>query len=124
MGKFESATDNNVGIKQAKRGMGWCETYLRFLAARKGKIFGPPLEYCADYINSADDYIRKLESRLAQVERERDAAVHDLGRNWKCEICKKRREPINKCPYYTDCGLGYIHWEWRGVCDENTEEKP
>lgn len=96
MGKFESATDNNVGIKQAKRGMGWCETYLRFLAARKGKIFGPALEYCADYINSADDYIRKLESRLAQVERERDAAVFDIA---VCKLCRTCEEDATTSDY-------------------------
>jgi len=64
MGKSESVTDNNVGIKQSKRGMGWCEKYLRYLAAGKAKISGPALEHCADYINSAEDYIHQLEETI------------------------------------------------------------
>lgn len=66
-------------------------------------------------------YIQQLESCLAQVERERDAAVRDLNCIWKCEICKKFTRPVNKCPHYRECGLSYKFWEWRGVCEENTK---
>lgn len=65
-------------------------------------------------------YIQQLESRLAQVERERDAAVHDLDYalrevprlNIDCYFCKSKDKP--QCD---EC-----FWEWRGVCAENTEE--
>ena len=70
----------------------------------------------------ASTYIQKLESRLAQVEMERDAAVRDLNCNWKCAICKKFTRPVDKCPHYRECGLSYMFWEWRGVCEENTKE--
>ena len=66
-------------------------------------------------------YIIQLESRLAQAERERDAAVRDLNCNWKCAICKNFTRPVNKCPHYRECGLSYMFWQWRGICPENTK---
>lgn len=64
----------------------------------------------------------QLKSRLAQVERERDAAVADILRvlhtkgtiDAECLICDMEKP---------DC-----HWEcekakWRGVCPENTKEE-
>ena len=75
-------------------------------------------------------YIKELEQRLAQVERERDAAVRDVrslcATNYfsgdYCEYCKYR-EPDGQCfhdctPYSSEWG-----WEWRGVCDENVQEE-
>lgn len=52
---------------------------------------------------------------IQQLERERDAAVADLNCNWKCAICKRFTNPINKCIHYHQCGLSYMFWEWRGV---------
>lgn len=77
--------------------------------------------------SDALDYIVQLESRLAQAERERDAAVRDLEElttrvssfHLDCDYCKDKEKPIcNNC-----------EWEWRGVCEENTKgvadnEKP
>ena len=75
-------------------------------------------------------YIQQLESRLAQVERERDAAIADVeslcSTNYfsgnYCEYCK-HKETDGKCnhpcvAYSSDWG-----WEWRGVCEENTKEE-
>lgn len=56
---------------------------------------------------------------IQQLEAERDAAVRDLNNNWKCAICKRFTEPITDCPHYSECGLAYTFWEWRGVCAEN-----
>ena len=69
---------------------------------------------------SCYSYIKHLESRLAQAERERDAAVHDLeeltGRvssfHLDCDYCKDKDKPVCK-----NCD-----WQWRGVCPENTKE--
>ena len=66
--------------------------------------------------------VDQLKSRLAQAERKRDAAIRDLNCNWKCAICKKFTRPVTKCPHYRECGLSYMFWEWRGVCEENTKE--
>lgn len=64
--------------------------------------------------------IEKLESRLAQVERERDAAVRDLEEvttrvsSWHidCDYCKDKEKPICES----------CNWQWRGICAENTHE--
>lgn len=80
------------------------------------------LEVARDFMFEAAAVIERLESRLAQVERERDAAVRDLNCFWKCAICKKFTRPVDKCPHYRECGLSYKFWQWRGVCPENTKE--
>ena len=63
--------------------------------------------------------IDELESRLAQAEMERDAAVEDLYPS--CELCKYDNRKADEVPYI-GCGHG-MNWEWRGVCPENTKEK-
>lgn len=67
-------------------------------------------------------YIEHLESRLAQVERERDAAVEDLSVIKFCALCE---EDANTQEYGSDrchtC-LNKCNWRWRGVCAENTKE--
>lgn len=67
--------------------------------------------------------IDKLESRLAQVERERDAAVQDV---WKsCEYCKHsymNNSDVDICPHAEYCSPTNDKWEWRGVFPENTKE--
>ena len=72
-------------------------------------------------------YIQQLESRLAQVERERDAAVRDLS-NESCRFCKhvecKDADPCKTCrpAWYPAC-LDRQNFEWRGVCQENSKEE-
>ena len=61
----------------------------------------------------------RLTERLAQVERERDAAVGDLTKAMSldgvedCSFCKNIKKP-----YCHPC-----KFEWRGVCEENTKEE-
>lgn len=83
--------------------------------------------------------IQQLETRLAQVEREREALMDDLQEAAKagsvctgcaydvdfgrpCEIayfdCKQCKEP---CPCQT-CQAN-SQYKWRGVCEEDTKEK-
>ena len=67
--------------------------------------------------------IEHLESRLAQVERERDAAISDLTHYSMCAACKHFKEGC-KCLFVDDCLYGTEgRFEWRGVCPENTKEK-
>ena len=68
-------------------------------------------------------YIQQLESRLAQAERERDAAVGCIEKVYN-EISK----PVYKV-FDTERNLVsslHIIWdylkEWRGVCEENTKD--
>lgn len=52
-------------------------------------------------------YIQQLESRLAQAERERDAAVADV-----CDMCHR----LSEC----ECD-GCAYDKRRGVCDQSTK---
>jgi hypothetical protein len=80
--------------------------------------------FCGDRLRKdALAYIQQLESRLAHVERERDAAVEDLkGSSW-CEDCRHYKVDAKKEPCKT-CLKNNMKtlWQWRGVCPENTKE--
>lgn len=85
----------------------------------------------ADAINGYE----KLVSRLAQVERERDAAVDDLESvDEKYETLKSMIDDVtfNHEPYSlyldfraaADAIVEHVHADvWRGVCEENTKEE-
>ncbi len=69
-------------------------------------------------------YINQLESRLAQVERERDAAVRDMyalalnyESNFVCDFCGGNSPLLCE-----QCKIDYCGFKWRGVCAENTKE--
>lgn len=71
------------------------------------------------------DLVLFYESRLAQVERERDAAVHDLEEASFCADCKHYdesvfNEPCSSCIEDTETKK---NWQWRGPCPENTKEE-
>ena len=66
----------------------------------------------------------QLKYRLAQVERERDAAVADLAERRNCADCKHYYEsvfdePCSSCVADEETKKS---WQWRGVCPENTKE--
>lgn len=74
------------------------------------------------------DLVLHLESRLAQVERERDAAVKAV--EWypcftcknissaHCEDCLRNRNlALDRAGKYLP-----DNYEWRGVCEENTKD--
>ncbi len=93
--------------------------FLRHDAQAYGVPGSPSIERILEVCVAAANWIDKLESRLAQVERERDAAVFDLGKAMSldevedCSFCKNIKKP-----YCDPC-----KWEWRGVCAENTDEE-
>lgn len=67
-------------------------------------------------------YIQQLESRLAQIEREKKAMLHDMSKYTMCGACKRLADG-DKCPQNDSCVYGEIgRFEWRGVCEENTKE--
>ena len=80
------------------------------------------------------DAVSQLKSRLAQVERERDAAVRELEIAEDCYNCKYNRackhdgngyrkcSECGECPC-SECNSGQSQYEWRGVCEENTKEE-
>lgn len=64
------------------------------------------------------DLVVSYESRLAQVERERDAMKHDFMIDG-CEACKHGHSALDDC----NAPWSPCKWEWRGVCSENTKEE-
>lgn len=83
------------------------------------------LEVARDYMFEAANEIEHLESRLAQAERERDAAVDDLlylarneEGNWACDLCNASG------PLQCTLCVNNMHngFKWRGVCAENTKD--
>ena len=76
---------------------------------------------------SALDMIEQLERRLAQAERERDAAVRDIGEAsyFQCSVCKHGDWPnckkgLNNVVEDEVCKCELF--EWRGVCPENSSD--
>lgn len=88
-----------------------------------------------DIVEKAKEALRgseKLKQRLAEAERERDAAVHELKLEEDCENCKHRNEckydgfgykkcsECGECPC-SKCDGGESQYEWRGVCEDNSK---
>lgn len=72
------------------------------------------------------DLVLRLESRLAQVERERDALMYDYPIGIECHTCKHETTdcyafPCNDC-VEASRNAHHLMWEWRGVCEENTKD--
>lgn len=102
-----------------------CTSIVEFIKAAQ---YGPDYDCDEAIAKDALAYIEQLESRLAQVERERDAAVADLKdcADGHCIHCKN----INlaaECDFggecYTclneecPCHERNCRWQWRGVCE-------
>lgn len=104
---------------------GWYASYARMIPAMTS-------EQKLIYLEIAD-CILNLESRLAQAERERDAAVADLEDSADCEYCQ-HEIIFHTCPGINchtcqrDCPCARCSkrysdgFKWRGVCEENTKE--
>ncbi len=124
----ENAPDNNVGSKTPEDGMQFfCK--LRLVASETDDLLTTwrtsdlhdGLEVARDFMFEAADHIQQLESRLAQAERERDAAVADCSR-FPCATCsdKENGDFCHNCNVRKDTTR--TNYEWRGVCQENTKE--
>ena len=93
---------------------------------------------CEQLVSECLARIRQLESRLAQAEKERDAAVRDMSKavreNGVCIACKHDKPFDNNCEendfdcvncispcMCKSCHIG-SNYEWRGPCPENTPD--
>lgn len=87
---------------------------------------------CKQLVDECIARIQQLESSLAQVERERDAAVSDLTDSKECDYCKYKElfpacgeencyscDKECPCAWCSKAGDGF---RWRGVCPENSKE--
>lgn len=66
-------------------------------------------------------YIQQLESRLAQVELEKDAAVADLKLVRCCGTCVNNEGGCTTECYIVSGTL--TGWKWRGICSESAKEE-
>ncbi len=69
----------------------------------------------------------RMSKEIAVISAERDAAVADLNEDHKCHICAHADcqwddYPCSSCVHSGPVDNFYSHFEWRGVCPENTEE--
>lgn len=60
-----------------------------------------------------EEHIKRLETEIDKLKRERDAAVMDLAKYGDCDACKKAYTEEISC-------LKPCEFEWRGVCAENS----
>lgn len=73
--------------------------------------------------------MEQLEARLAQAERDRDAAVADLiiASMNLCSACKHDSWPecgkTGRLNLDADDAVACENFEWRGACEENTKEE-
>lgn len=152
MKTLESATDNNVGRKAPENVP---ETNVGNINGRtpdeiKKGLNCNNIDHCNDcpydgldcakhvdqdalaYIQqleagneSKQKRIDELESRLAQVERERDALMESV--KGCCETCAFVGDCAKHDPDPTSTGAWWYddceEWQWRGVCEENTPDE-
>lgn len=80
---------------------------------------------CGYVIKELYDLVLHYESRLAQVERERDALMESV--KGCCETCAFVGDCTKHDPDPTSTGAWWYddceEWQWRGVCPENTKEE-
>lgn len=128
----DMAKENNFILREAAKAA--CDGYYTHL--QYGGKGDPAEERWIEALTAGADAITKvavLESRLAQVERERDAAVADLTDSSDCSFCMYKNNNMEfgcgscigcekECPCAL-CSKGLNGFKWRGVCAENTKEE-
>ena len=149
MKTHESAADNNDGRKTTEAGKDTNvlrKTPEEIKADAATCLTKPPHSMCDRFnlnkkckgdcgyvIKELYDLVLHYESLLAQVERERDAAVNELPHHcWNCAY--HRNDPIEEIDTggrtihrYCDADFCYpdeenSSWQWRGPCSENEKE--
>ena len=74
---------------------------------------------------SITENLDKLQAKLIQVERERDAAVDSLrGECFECVWHESMCDKCASCVHSADAwNVNVDNWEWRGVCPEAPKEE-
>ena len=90
------------------------------LSSRAAMYIANMLDALVAYRIAADGAMAGLRATLAEVTRERDAAVRDLALHDCCDSCKHSPFGYEK-EICMGCSSVDSAWDWRGVCAENTE---
>lgn len=99
--------------------------FLRHDVQAYGVPGAPDIDRILQACIEAANWIDKLESRLAQVELERDAAVYDMVQivhevdDIACKWCKNAYFDEVKCK---ECRFHNESFEWQGVQPTNTKD--
>ena len=118
----------------------WCNLIDQCKRNADALAYIEQLEHAVEFYGNTnqmlDAKIAKLESRLAQVERERDALSYDMHQlqGAICAYCENLYRPdgaehvackVFGKDYGGEDGSPLIcgSFKWRGVCAENTKEK-
>lgn len=115
--------------EEIKKGLECCMDYQSCAEYGESKCPYNDVTKCMEVLFAdALAYIQQFESRLAQAERERDAALKDIANTcWSCRNAKPSQlsKFLYSCPHLkgkagvrTQCE----NWQWRGVCPEKTRE--
>lgn len=106
--------------EEIKKGLECCMDYQSCTDCGEPKCPYNDMKECvAALLADALALIQQLETGLAAVKRERDAAVTALesiatGRESKCDHCVHKSDGCRSICWGT-------RWQWRGVCPQNTE---
>lgn len=114
--------------EEIKKGLAHCSGDAETCDGCPYRKEGDYEDLCVDVSQTdALAYIIQLEQRLAQAERERDAAVVDLSNS--CQYCKFASAAVDEaqCASCIKLKNAWLFspslrtkFEWRGVCEENS----
>ena len=63
------------------------------------------------------EQISELAQKVNQLQRERDAAIHDVADAKRCRLCKHGQRGFIPRDCFSCAGKS--NFEWRGLCEEN-----
>lgn len=145
----ENVPDNNVGRKtpeEIKKDAETCMNHPYMDTCNSCRLYKECHGISDHIVKELYDLVLHYETRLAQTERERDAAVVDI-RNAKwmlCHVCKNYYRPDPDIRHYACKAFGEFSkflnssdfsedgynfpslcgkFKWRGICAENTKEE-
>lgn len=102
-----------------------CMNHPHTYSCNSCRLYGECHGIAEHIIKELYDLVVHYESHIAQVERERDAAVKVMRMVRLCENCKHIDKPCESYPC-SSCSMDRErrkpNWEWRGVCAENTKD--
>ncbi len=129
-------------LEEIKAEAATCLTRPRHSACNRLALYNECKGDCGYIIKELYDLVLQLEStnheqfeKIELLQREKDAAVHDLTESSPCFACKHLKHNGGECSGWNACllamtkasivGVEYTgdKFEWRGPCPENTNQQ-